>query len=941
MTSRPTFSQSKHGNLAIQFKYRFVISGLCISILTLLLSPGCDSNSQTTATNHPRKDSTSSNDIGVTDKPEAKAQSRADDEQNAIHGKQENTADPPGISDNATGNQVVDRQKDNSAADQASAAATKSVETEKSKATDNSPPFKTFELLASMEASFSSVHALAFAPDGKTLVTCGDTPKIWSIGAAEPSYEFENIYPLTGTVIEPEAVAISHDGKLLAFAGGDGIIHVFDFASREAKHEIKANDAGIVSLSFSNDATKLVSSGYDGKAKIWNVETGEMIATCAAQKERRVRSALAPDGSFLVTAGQEAEIWDASSGEKKAKLDIGEPRAVGVWNVDISADGKKIVTGDATRDFENAALVWSADTGKLEATLKHEYGVGLVAFSPDGQWLATGDMNGAARIWRLSDNQLMQTINSDEVFNIEAIEWTPDSKVLAVSSDGTIRFWGPPGALNLVESADGNKTEDGMPDDSENASDSNVENAKEKQPDSMPAPTKQPVNSKPPTPIVNYDAVKPISVAEAAQIFSARDFQAPFKEPPSLYATSKSSGYMIDKPFDDVTAGLEKTFGELKWEELAREDSTEKNISYYLRNKQLLLACKVREERKNEVRVDVNVLGNVDIRSIPKLDPQEVSFDMLDYSVYKTNSDVDAIMSHYDKLLTAAGWQKYVGFDSPGEGSSDWHMSRYRNRGVGLNVSASQREGDKYASIFCEMLDEDVPTPSNVSGYELDDHLFRQRFVSAQPVTELTTFFVDEMKQTGWILAHGKSFNGTQAGMVFTRPDHEPVYLDLRQREDGQSEAYMAEPTRQVSRAMKGEFEVEYQDSLPLGQTQMHSVDYRAIPFNNPLDDGSGRTIAESVFFNTNASLEDNIEFYRNYFAKQGWEAGDRNDKLIGDKLQSAVVVFTKGDATIELSERPWGEDTNRINIEGNGIWFPGTKFCHMMARPAEAMDIE
>ena len=36
-----------------------------------------------------------------------------------------------------------------------------------------------------------------------------------------------------------------------------------------------------------------------------------------------VRSAIAPDGSYLVTAGEEAEIWEASSGEKKAKLDIG------------------------------------------------------------------------------------------------------------------------------------------------------------------------------------------------------------------------------------------------------------------------------------------------------------------------------------------------------------------------------------------------------------------------------------------------------------------------------------------------------------------------------------------------------------------------------------------------------------------------------------------
>ena len=62
---------------------------------------------------------------------------------------------------------------------------------------------------------------------------------------------------------------------------------------------------------------------------------------------------------------------------------------------------------------------------------------------------------------------------------------------------------------------------------------------------------------------------------------------------------------------------------------------------------------------------------------------------------------------------------------------------------------------------------------------------------------------------------------------------------------------------------------------------------------------------------------------------------------MIGDKLQRAVVNITKGDATIELAVRPWTGKTMRINLEGNGIFFPGAKFCQMMARAGEAKDIE
>ncbi len=151
----------------------------------------------------------------------------------------------------------------------------------------------------------------------------------------------------------------------------------------------------------------------------------------------------------------------------------------------------------------------------------------------------------------------------------------------------------------------------------------------------------------------------------------------------------------------------------------------------------------------------------------------------------------------------------------------------------------------------------------------------------------------------------------------------------------------MAGPTRQVSRAAEGEFEVEYQKALPLEQSQMHSIDYRTVPFHQPLDEGSGRTIAESVFFNTEVSLEEIFKFYRDYFSNLGWQAGDRDDEFIGDNLHSASLVFTKRDASVLVTARPWGEDSNRVNIEGNGLWFPGTRFCQMMARPDEAVDIE
>ena len=409
------------------------------------------------------------------------------------------------------------------------------------------PAFESFELLMSMSAGFLSVDAIAFAPDGKTFVTCSDMPRMWKMGQEEALHEFEGIYPLTGTIVEPEAIAISSDSKVLAFAGGDGTIYMADFEQRTVIREIEAHSAGVVSLSFSSDGKILASSGYDGKAKTWSSETGELIATCDVQPDRRVRSSIVPNGSLLATAGQEAQVWDTKSGEMKMKLDIGEDRQISVWFVDVSSNGAKIATGDATKDFENAAMIWSVESGKLEATLKHEYGVRIGQFSPNGELLATSDMNGVVRIWRLADNQLVQKIESEEVTYVDALKWTPDGKMLAISNDGKIQFWGQPGSINSADGAGaGIKSEKGDPNNGEGTQDKVNEDKQEETPDSTDAaPNKENANEQSVQKPVAFDSVEPISVSAAGEIFIAKDFPAPFGTSPESYSSAIEAAFMV------------------------------------------------------------------------------------------------------------------------------------------------------------------------------------------------------------------------------------------------------------------------------------------------------------------------------------------------------------------------------------------------------------
>jgi WD40 repeat protein len=102
-------------------------------------------------------------------------------------------------------------------------------------------------------------------------------------------------------------------------------------------------------------------------------------------------AAFSPDGSRIVTAGENARIWDAATAKDIAILRGHEGR---VNSAAFSPDGSRIVT--ASEDW--TARIWDAATAKEIAVLRgHDGPVHSTAFSPDGLRIVTAGEN--ARIW--------------------------------------------------------------------------------------------------------------------------------------------------------------------------------------------------------------------------------------------------------------------------------------------------------------------------------------------------------------------------------------------------------------------------------------------------------------------------------------------------------------------------------------------------------------
>lgn len=87
--------------------------------------------------------------------------------------------------------------------------------------------------------------------------------------------------------------------------------------------------------------------------------------------------------------------------------------------------------------------IWSFPDGILQKTLKgHNGWVNDVAFSPDGTILASGSEDGTIRLWKISDNSILHTIQAHVDWGVNSIAFSPDGTLLATGSvDKTVKLW--------------------------------------------------------------------------------------------------------------------------------------------------------------------------------------------------------------------------------------------------------------------------------------------------------------------------------------------------------------------------------------------------------------------------------------------------------------------------------------------------------------------
>ncbi len=111
-----------------------------------------------------------------------------------------------------------------------------------------------------------------------------------------------------------------------------------------------------------------------------------------------------------------------------------------VWSVAFSPNGNML----ASASWDQTVRLWNVNTGRLLHTLtEHTNEVLSVAFSPDGNTLASADWDGTIHLWNPRNGNLKRTLTG-HAGGVTSVAFSPDGNTLASgSADQTVGLWNP------------------------------------------------------------------------------------------------------------------------------------------------------------------------------------------------------------------------------------------------------------------------------------------------------------------------------------------------------------------------------------------------------------------------------------------------------------------------------------------------------------------
>jgi WD40 repeat protein len=334
---------------------------------------------------------------------------------------------------------------------------------------------------------------IAFTPDSRVLATVNSNCTevlLWDVASGQPAAAQTGV--LTNRLVQPadlhrllsaEEASPSNSASVTNFAIEDlmfspqGLLAVacsFNVVTPQTNYESHR-------IELWDIRHGVLRSAFPGQGPVRFATNGDLLACRDAQKsttilfrdlkssrvwsseEGRLRFTLemglafTPDGETLASTGLETCLWDVATGKLRRRLSSVKDRPVQraqppFYTAAFTPNGELFLSSGEVGE------IWVWEMSHLEQPRyklrSHLETVYSLTVSPDGKTLATGDLNGLIKLWRLGrtvgssgtrwDIRELVTLHGHEAL-VNNLQFSPDSTLLVSASwDGVVLLWRAP-----------------------------------------------------------------------------------------------------------------------------------------------------------------------------------------------------------------------------------------------------------------------------------------------------------------------------------------------------------------------------------------------------------------------------------------------------------------------------------------------------------------
>ena len=217
---------------------------------------------------------------------------------------------------------------------------------------------------------------------------------------------------------------------VLAAASIGGPIHLFHGSTGAPLRVLKGHCLGTQCISWSHDGKYLVSGGQDGKVRIWDPNSDEPVrvldAGCWVEQV-----AFAPEGYLLaVAAGRNLKLWNVEG--ELAQTYASHPSTIS--DIQWQRQGLFLTSG-----CYGQLATFTPDTAEPVKLFRWKGSILTVAWSPDGNYVATGNQDASVHFWyRRSAKDLEM---SGYPTKVRELSWDATSRYLATGGSAIVIVW--------------------------------------------------------------------------------------------------------------------------------------------------------------------------------------------------------------------------------------------------------------------------------------------------------------------------------------------------------------------------------------------------------------------------------------------------------------------------------------------------------------------